>query len=84
MNKKKRREGINMAKLSEVKKVQLLEEKVLGNDKDAVKKVLAEQSPIEFTAKALGLACRFCDSEMVEILIDGGATFSFDFTPVIK
>jgi len=73
-----------MAKLSDLKKVELLEEKVISNDKDGVKTVLAEQSPIEFTAKALGLACRFSGAEMVETLIDGGATFVFEFSPALK
>lgn len=73
-----------MAKLSDLKKVELLEEKVLSNDLDGVRIVLTEQKPIEFTAKALGLACRYCGAEMVEALIDGGATFSFTLTPVLK
>jgi len=73
-----------MAKLSDLKKVELLEEKVICNDLEEVKKVLIEQKPIEFTAKALGLACRFSGAEMVEILIDGGATFSYEFSSTLK
>ena len=73
-----------MAKLSDLKKVELLEEKVISNDKDGVRAVLDEHSPIEFTAKALGLACRFSGADMVETLIDGGATFVFEFSPALK
>lgn len=56
----------------------------MSNDIDGVKTVLEEQKPIEFTAKALGLACRFWGSDMVKALIEGGATFKFDFTPALK
>lgn len=73
-----------MKKLSNLKKVQLLEEKVLQNDTEGVITFLKEQSPIEFTAQVLGLACRFCGAEMVEALIQGGATFKYEFTPVMK
>lgn len=73
-----------MAKLSESKKVELLESMVLENDINGVKTFLAEQGPIEFTAKALGLACRYSGADMVLALIDGGASFQFDFTPAMK
>lgn len=43
-----------------------------------------KHTPVEFTAKALGLACRLCGPEMVETLISGGATFDFDLTPTLQ
>lgn len=73
-----------MAKLSDIKKVELLETAVINNDIANVKKIFEEHAPIEFTAKALGLACRFCGPEMVETLIAGGATFDFDLTPTLQ
>lgn len=73
-----------MAKISEVKKVELLETAVLDCDVNGVKAILAEHGPLEFTAKALGLACRFCGAEMVSALIEAGVSFSFQMTPALK
>ena len=66
-----------MAKLSNLKKVELLEQTVLKKDIDEVKRILKEEAPIEFTARAIGLACRFVGPQMVEALLDGGASLSF-------
>lgn len=73
-----------MAKLSDLKKVELLEQAVLNKDVEEVKKILKEEAPIEFTAKAIGLACRFAGEQMVEALLDGGATLDFELTPALK
>lgn len=37
-----------------------------------------ELGEVRFTARALGLACRFRGLEMVKVLVDGGATFKYD------
>ena len=71
-------------KLSNLKVVELLEEKVLNNDIEGVKGVFTDYSPIEFTARALGLACRYCGAEMVKTLIECGASFEFESTPDLK
>ena len=73
-----------MAKLSNLKKVELLEQTVLKKDIDEVKRILKEEAPIEFTARAIGLACRFVGPQMVEALLDGGASLSFILTPAFK
>lgn len=73
-----------MAKLSNLKKVELLEQTVLKKDIDEVKRILKEEAPIEFTARAIGLACRFVGPQMVEALLDGGASLSFIITPAFK
>lgn len=73
-----------MAKLSDVKKVKLLEQTVLNKDVEGVRKILKEEAPIEFTAKAIGLACRFVGKEMVETLLQGGAKLDFELTPTLK
>lgn len=62
----------------------MLEQAVINNDIEGVKKLLQEEAPIEFTAKAVGLACRFIGSQMVEALLDGGATLSYELTPTLK
>ena len=71
-------------KLSNLKVVELLEEKVLNNDIEGVKGVFTNYRPIEFTARALGLACRYCGAEMVKTLIECGASFEFESTPDLK
>ena len=70
--------------LSGLKKVELLEEKVLANDIEGVKTVFEDYYPIEFTARALGLACRYSGAEMVNTLIECGASFKYDVTPELK
>ena len=73
-----------MRKISEQKKVELLETAVLKNDIAAVKEHFEEYSEFEFTARALGLAMRFCGSEMVKALLENGASLSYPFTPTLK
>ena len=67
-----------MAKLSEQKKVELLENEVLTGTVENTAKIIAEYGPFEFTARALGYAARFRGSEMVKCLIDGGAIFTYE------
>jgi len=66
-----------MAKLSESKKVELLEAAVLEGNIEKVRSLFAEHGSFEFTARALGIACRFFGAEMVKCLIDGGASFAY-------
>lgn len=69
-----------MAKLSEQKKVELLENEVLTGTVENTAKIIAEYGPFEFTARALGYAARFRGSEMVKCLIDGGAIFDYEYS----
>ncbi len=69
-----------MAKLSELKKVELLEAAVLAGDIKQVQTLFSEHGSFEFTARALGIACRFIGAEMVKCLIEGGATFKYEST----
>lgn len=68
MAKKKRKKGA-------VGIVHQLEAAVLSNNADEAAEILKEQKP-EYTARALGLACRFCGPDMVRTLLNGGASFS--------
>ena len=70
-----------MAKLSEQKKVELLENVVLNETVEKVSRVIEEWGPFEFTARALGYAARFRGAEMVKCLLDHGATFAYDPVP---
>lgn len=62
-------------KLSEQKKVYLLEEAVLSGSMEKVEEVLTAYQDFEFMARALGLACRFGSLEMVQRLVKAGADF---------
>ena len=73
-----------MASVSESKKVELLEKAVFSNDKAEVEKIMGAYSPFEFTARALGIAIRFCDADMVKLLLDGGCSFEYELTPQLK
>jgi len=73
-----------MAKISEQKKVELMEEAVLRNDIEGVKALFAEHGTFEFTARALGLALRFCGADMTKALIEGGATLEYELSPAFK
>ena len=70
-----------MAKLSEQKKVELLETAVLTGTPEEVTRVMNEHSPFEFTARALGYAARFRGAEMVKCLLAHGATFAYEAVP---
>ena len=72
-----------MAKISELKKVQLLEEAVLENNLETVQSLFKEHKQFEFTARALGLACRFCGAEMVSLLLKKKATFKYEETAAL-
>ena len=54
-----------------------LENALFSFDADNIKKCFAENGNIEFTAEALGFACRFCGLEYVKTLIKYGAGFEF-------
>ncbi len=71
-------------KISEIAKVQLLESAVLNNDIPAVQNLFSEYGKIEFTARALGFACRYSTLEMVKLLVQNNVTFSYDYSPVIQ
>ena len=70
-------------KVSEKAKVQMLESAILNNDINAVQNLFSEYEKFEFTARALGFACRYSTLEMVKLLVRNNATFYYDYTPAI-
>ena len=70
--------------LNDQQKVSLLETAVMNNDIEGVKAILTEHSPIPFTARAIGLACRFIGPEMVNTLLEHGATLDYFYSPAMK
>ncbi len=65
------------AKLSAQRKVLLLEETVLSGDMEKLEEVIKGCKTFEFTARALGLACRFGSLAMVQRLAKAKATFRY-------
>ena len=72
-----------MGTVSEKKKVELLENAVLTNDITQVSSLFEHHKNFEFTARALGLACRFCTVDMIQWLYEHGVVFNYDVTPSI-
>lgn len=72
-----------MAKLSEQKKVELLEAAVKENDVVTVRSLYAEHGSFEFTARALCMACRIASTEIVKELCENGASFKYEYSPAL-
>lgn len=67
-----------MAKLSEKKKVELLENAVLSGNIEEIKGIIQGYAPFEFTARAFGLACVYADMETIKLLAENGFGFRYD------
>lgn len=59
-------------------KIEKLEMAVMQDDPAQVDKVYEQTGKVEFTARALGLACRYRGLETVKTLVERGASFTFD------
>lgn len=79
---KKETKNINIKKLSSLAKVQLLEEKILKNDFNGVKETYENVDSFEFTARALGYACRYASAEIVEYLLSKKINFKYKYSDV--
>lgn len=75
---------INYKKLSDKAKVEMLEKVIIQDDIDQARQVIEGCGSFEFTARALGLACLYSSLEMVKTIVAGGATFSYEYTSVLK
>lgn len=56
-------------------KAEILEQAVLNETPEQLAETYRELGYIEMTARALGIACRFCGVEKVKVLAECGATF---------
>ena len=77
-------DDIKFNKLSEQAKVELLESAVIENDLEKAKYIINGCKKFEFTARTLGIACKYSSVEMVKLLIKSGATFKFEYDAVLK
>ncbi len=69
---------VDYKKLSGKQKVLALEEAVLSGDRARLEAVLTGCGSFEFTARALGLACRFASLEVVRRLVEAGCNFHLE------
>lgn len=74
---------MNYAQLKQWEKIEKLEMGVMQDAPSEVAKVIEQMGEADFTARALGLACRFRGLEMVKTLVERGASFSFDAEKII-
>lgn len=65
-------------KIKPSEKPDILREAVMTKTPDEIEKVYKSLGTVDFTAYALGLACRFCGLETVKMLIKNGAKFDYD------
>ena len=70
-------------KLKQYEKFEILKETVMRGSPDKVARTLETFGEMEFTAPALGLACRYRGLEMVKALVEGGAKFTYDLEAVM-
>ena len=57
-------------------KTEILEQAVINEHWQALEWIFYDLGNVEMTARALGLACRFCGYDTVKVLVEGGASFS--------
>lgn len=69
---------LKQKRASALKKVEILEEAVLKGTPEDLKAVLETYPDVEFTARALGLACRYRGMAHVEELLRHGVSFRYD------
>lgn len=66
---------IDYENLTNVEKVRLLEYAALNSTPEEISQVCAKLGEVEYSARALGIACRFRGVEYVRALVEGGASF---------
>lgn len=66
--------------ITQEEKAALLERAVINNSAGELAKIYGKFGYVEMSAQALGLACRFRGMEMVETLVQQGASFAFPLT----
>ena len=67
--------GNSNLNMSKVETVEQLENAVINNTPEEVRELYKSLGDVEFSARALGIACRFRGVEMVKALCECGATF---------
>ncbi len=71
---------MNYSSFPQEQKAEILEDAVINESAADIADVYKALGYVEFSARALGLACRFRGAEIVRLLIGFGATFDFPKT----
>ena len=64
----------------QVKKTEILENAVINNSPEEIAGIMKKLGSVEFSARALGTACRFRGLETVKALTENGASFDIPKT----
>lgn len=75
---------MNYTQIPQENKAEILEQAVINGSIEEIAETYKELGHIEFSARALGLACRFRGAEIVRALIGLGATFDFPKTEEVE
>lgn len=70
---------MNKTEMKPWEKFANLEGAVLRYTPNEVSKLFKALGNVEFTARALGIACRFKGLETVKVLVENGASFNYDY-----
>ena len=65
---------------NQVKKAEILENAVINNSPEEIAEIMKTLGHVEFSARALGTACRFRGLETVKVLAENGAGFAIPKT----
>lgn len=76
--------NVSLKKLSELAKVELLEETIKKGTVEDVKLVLETYKSFEMMSRALGLAARYKGLAFVKELVNAGATFKYWFSTALQ
>lgn len=76
--------NVSAKKLSELAKVELLEDTIQKGTVEDVKLVLDTYKSFEMMSRALGLAARYKGLAFVKELVNAGATFKYEFSPALQ
>lgn len=71
---------MNYSLMSQKEKAEVLENAVKNNSPEEIADIMKNLGTVEFSARALGLACRFRGIETVKTLVQNGASFEIPKT----
>ena len=74
----------DMSTLKPLEKVELLEKVVLQGDAQQAEAVMKGCKKFEFSARALGIACRYRTLDVVKALVENGASFKYEQKASLK
>ena len=68
---------MNVGEMPLKERIMLLENAVLNDSPEEVRALYRQLGEVDYSARALGLACRFRGAEMVKALVESGASFHY-------